>query len=60
MLSGYANSKGVDGVICGHIHEAEIKMIGDVEYLNCGDWVESCAAIVEHLDGRFDVYDATR
>lgn len=60
VLSGYADSKGVDGVICGHIHEAEIKMIGGVEYLNCGDWVESCTAIVEHLDGRFEVYDATR
>jgi len=60
VLSAYASQKGVCGVICGHIHEPEIKNIGDVEYLNCGDWVESCTAVVEHFDGRFEIYDATR
>jgi UDP-2,3-diacylglucosamine pyrophosphatase LpxH len=60
VLSDYAKSKNVHGVICGHIHEAEMKTIKEIEYLNCGDWVESCTAIVEHLDGRFEVYDASR
>jgi len=39
------------GVVCGHIHHPEIRMIDDVQYLNCGDWVESCTAIVETLEG---------
>lgn len=46
----YAKSKGYSGVICGHVHHAEIKD-GDVLYANCGDWVESCTAIVEHHNG---------
>ena len=58
VLSEYAKSKKADGVICGHIHEAEIKQIGHIEYLNCGDWVESCTAIIEWLNGTFEVYDA--
>lgn len=42
--------RGFDGVVCGHIHHPEIRDIGDVKYLNCGDWVESCSALVEdHL-----------
>jgi UDP-2,3-diacylglucosamine pyrophosphatase LpxH len=47
--------RGLDGVICGHIHSATIKTIGDVEYVNCGDWVDSCTAIVEHSDGRLEL-----
>jgi len=43
--------EGVDGVICGHIHHAEIKNISDFMYINTGDFVESCTAIVEHQDG---------
>jgi UDP-2,3-diacylglucosamine pyrophosphatase LpxH len=43
------------GVICGHIHHAADRMIDGVHYLNCGDWVESCTAIVEHEDGRLEV-----
>lgn len=42
---------GYDGVICGHIHHPEIREIEGKEYLNCGDWVESCTAIVETLEG---------
>lgn len=57
VLSSYADEKGFDGVICGHIHHAEIRMINDIEYLNCGDWVESCTAIVEHYDGHFAIYE---
>jgi UDP-2,3-diacylglucosamine pyrophosphatase LpxH len=50
------------GVICGHIHTPADKMMGEVHYLNCGDWVESLTAIVEHRDGRFELltFDALR
>ena len=50
-----ASRMGVDGVVCGHIHRAEISTIGDVLYCNCGDWVESCTALVEHGDGALEV-----
>ena len=46
-----AHKQNVDGVICGHIHRAEIKTVGEITYLNCGDWVESCTALVEEFDG---------
>jgi UDP-2,3-diacylglucosamine pyrophosphatase LpxH len=45
------------GVICGHIHTPADKRFGDLHYLNSGDWVESCTAVVEHEDGRFEVLD---
>jgi len=51
-LASMARSHGTDGVICGHIHRAGIKTIGGVEYLNCGDWVESCTALIEDFDGK--------
>lgn len=47
--------QGLDGVICGHIHWAADRDIGGVRYLNCGDWVDSCSAVVEHTDGRMEV-----
>ena len=50
-----ARRRGVDGVICGHIHKAEMRMIGGIEYINDGDWVESCTALVEHADGRLEL-----
>lgn len=46
--------EGVDGVICGHIHHAEIKDISGFLYVNTGDFVESCSAIVEHSDGSLE------
>ncbi|MAA74562.1 MAG: UDP-2,3-diacylglucosamine hydrolase [Salinisphaeraceae bacterium] len=46
-----------DGVVCGHIHKAEIKDIDGVTYYNTGDWVESCTALVEHDDGRMELID---
>lgn len=49
--------RGVDGVICGHIHAATIKDIDGVRYVNCGDWVDSCTAIVEHQDGRLELIE---
>ncbi len=46
---------GVNGMICGHIHHAEMREIGATLYCNCGDWVESCTALVEHHDGRLEL-----
>ncbi|HKD29304.1 MAG TPA: hypothetical protein VKC66_25760, partial [Xanthobacteraceae bacterium] len=50
-----ARRNAADGVICGHIHHATIHNRFGVTYINCGDWVESCTAIAEHLDGRFEI-----
>ena len=47
--------RGMDGVICGHIHSAAIKDIEGMTYINCGDWVDSCTGIVEHHDGRMEL-----
>ncbi len=52
-----ARARGLDGVVCGHIHHAEMRMVGDVLYCNDGDWVESCTALVEHDDGRLELLD---
>lgn len=54
-LAGYCKKRGYDGVICGHIHHAEIKEIDGVTYMNDGDWVESLTALVEHWDGRWEI-----
>ena len=48
-------AKGVDGVCCGHIHHAEIRKIGAILYLNDGDWVESCTALVEDARGHLEI-----
>lgn len=47
--------RGLDGVICGHIHSAAIREVDGLAYINCGDWVDSCTAIVEHHDGRMEL-----
>jgi hypothetical protein len=54
-LAGEARRHGADGVICGHIHHAIVRDIADTVYVNCGDWVESCSAVVEHFDGRLEI-----
>ena len=56
-LADDAKSRGFDGVVCGHIHHAEMRMVNGVLYINDGDWVESCTALVEHLDGRLELID---
>ncbi len=56
-LAGEARRRGLDGVICGHIHHAEMRMVDGVLYVNDGDWVESCTALVEHHDGRLELLD---
>ena len=52
-----ARRRGADGVVCGHIHHAEIRVVEGVLYCNDGDWVESLTAIVEHHDGRLEIID---
>ncbi len=47
--------RGLHGVICGHIHWAAIREMQGLTYINCGDWVDSCTAIIEHLDGRMEL-----
>jgi len=59
-LAGYCKKRGYDGVICGHIHHAEIKYIDGIVYMNDGDWVESCTALVEHNDGRWEIVTWTQ
>lgn len=56
-LATEAKRRGLDGVICGHIHHAEMRHVHGVLYMNDGDWVESCTALVEHPDGRFELID---
>ncbi|HFU74292.1 MAG TPA: UDP-2,3-diacylglucosamine diphosphatase [Helicobacteraceae bacterium] len=55
ILSEHARHKAYDGVICGHIHKAEIRSIDGIEYLNCGDWVENCTAVVETMEGEWKI-----
>jgi UDP-2,3-diacylglucosamine pyrophosphatase LpxH len=54
-LAHEARLQGVDGVVCGHIHTAEIRDFDGVTYYNDGDWVEGCTALVEHFDGRMEL-----
>ena len=48
-------TRDFDGVVCGHIHHAEIRRIDEVLYCNCGDWVESLTALVEAHDGTLSI-----
>jgi UDP-2,3-diacylglucosamine pyrophosphatase LpxH len=54
-LAQHCKRKNYHGVICGHIHHPEIKTIDDVVYMNCGDWVDNCSALVEHTTGEFNI-----
>lgn len=51
----YAEKHAVEAVLCGHIHSAGIRQIGAVTYYNCGDWVETCSALVENFDGEIEL-----
>jgi UDP-2,3-diacylglucosamine pyrophosphatase LpxH len=53
----HARSRDLDGVVCGHIHWAALKEVDGLTYVNCGDWVDSCTAIIEHFDGRLELID---
>jgi UDP-2,3-diacylglucosamine pyrophosphatase LpxH len=50
-----ARRRAVCGVVCGHVHKPEMRIIEGVQYFNDGDWVESCSALVEHWDGRLEL-----
>jgi UDP-2,3-diacylglucosamine pyrophosphatase LpxH len=54
-ISDYCKKRGFDGVICGHIHHAEIKDVNGIIYMNDGDWVESMTALVENTDGTWEI-----
>jgi UDP-2,3-diacylglucosamine pyrophosphatase LpxH len=55
VVARAAGARGVDGVVAGHIHAADMRTIHGVEYYNDGDWVEGCTALVEHFDGRMEI-----
>ena len=55
IVAHAAVQRGVDGVVCGHIHTAEFRTFDGIEYYNDGDWVEGCTALVEHFDGRMEI-----
>ena len=55
-----ALNRGMDGIVCGHIHCAEIRQFGGITYYNDGDWVESCTALAEAADGQISIIDWTR
>lgn len=50
-----ASRSDVDGVVCGHIHRAEMTQLNGITYCNCGDWVESCSALVEDESGALSI-----
>jgi UDP-2,3-diacylglucosamine pyrophosphatase LpxH len=54
-LAKMAKAKGCDGIICGHIHKAENRMIDGVHYLNSGDWVETMSALAEDHEGNWEL-----
>jgi UDP-2,3-diacylglucosamine pyrophosphatase LpxH len=53
----HVQQRGLDGVICGHIHSAALKQIDGITYINCGDWVDSCTGVIEHRDGHMELVD---
>lgn len=55
IVAKEAKRRGLDGVVCGHIHHAELREIDNIIYCNNGDWVEHCTALVEHHDGRLEL-----
>ncbi|WP_272874420.1 UDP-2,3-diacylglucosamine diphosphatase [Pseudaestuariivita rosea] len=57
VLIAEAKRGGYDGIVCGHIHQAALKQMGDVLYVNTGDWVESCTAVIEDTDGTLHLID---
>jgi len=57
LLSDEARREGYDGVICGHIHSANIRDVDGIHYINTGDWVENCTAVVESFDGEIVLID---
>ena len=58
-LAREARKRGAHGVVCGHIHHAELREIDGILYANDGDWVESLTALAEHADGRLEIIDGS-
>ncbi len=56
-LARHAKKLNYDGIICGHIHKVANREIDGIRYLNCGDWVENCSAIVETLEGEWKIIE---
>lgn len=54
-VARYAHMHEADGIVCGHIHTAAIRSMQGVSYYNCGDWVESATALIEHQNGRIEL-----
>lgn len=54
-LTHEASRRGLQGVVCGHIHRAEMRDVGGILYCNTGDWVESCTALAERTDGTLEL-----
>jgi UDP-2,3-diacylglucosamine pyrophosphatase LpxH len=59
LVCNYAKQFKVDGIICGHIHHANMQYMNEIHYINDGDWVESCTALVEHFDGKLELINWT-
>ncbi len=57
VLAREARKRGADGVVCGHIHRAELREIDSILYCNDGDWVESCTALIERPDGSLELLE---
>jgi UDP-2,3-diacylglucosamine pyrophosphatase LpxH len=57
VVAHAAADRHVNGVVCGHIHSAEIRQFGNITYYNDGDWVESCTALIEQADGTIEIVD---
>jgi hypothetical protein len=55
LSTACVRERGLDGVVCGHIQSAAIKQVENLLYVNCCDWVDSCTAIIEHMDGRLEL-----
>jgi UDP-2,3-diacylglucosamine pyrophosphatase LpxH len=55
LAAQHAHDKGYDGVVCGHIHRANLRRIGGALYGNSGDWVESCTALLENEEGELEL-----
>ncbi|MFD2179664.1 UDP-2,3-diacylglucosamine diphosphatase [Veronia pacifica] len=54
-VAQFGRKKGVDAIVCGHIHHPAVKMMDDILYLNDGDWIENCTALVEDFDGHIQL-----
>jgi len=54
-ITQLAAEHGACGVICGHVHQAAMHERGGMLYINCGDWLESCTAVVERVDGSLEI-----